>query len=94
MAKNPILDLPLTEVMRAEIALPLQQVFHVYTVGSFLSAWGNPKNQKLISQLFESPAEARNAAATCAAWLGISTQASPANALPGWWVESNTATKS
>ena len=38
MPRNPILDWPLTTVMRQEIALPLQHVLHVYTVGNFLAA--------------------------------------------------------
>jgi hypothetical protein len=89
---NPILDLPLTQVMRSEIALPLQQVFHVYTVGSFLNAWGNPKNQPLIEQVFDNPEQAHHAVATCAAWLGMVTPASPASTIAesnGWWVPGN-----
>ncbi len=84
MPKNPILTLPLTEVMRAEIALPLQQVLQLYTVGNFLSAWRNPKTQKYIEQVFDSPQQARHAAATCAAWLGIATR--PTTSVPvAWW---------
>src|SRR6266478_7866252 len=71
MTRNPILGLPLNEVMRSDIALPLQQVLKVYTVGNFLSAWRNPKSQKSIEQCFETPQQARHAAATCAAWLGV-----------------------
>jgi hypothetical protein len=48
MAKNPILSLPLNQIMREEIALPLQQVLQIYTVGNFLSAWRNPKTQKFV----------------------------------------------
>jgi hypothetical protein len=33
MSRNPVLDLPLTAVMRSEIALPLQHVLKLYTVG-------------------------------------------------------------
>lgn len=84
MSKNPILGVSLSEVMRPEIALPLQQMLHLYTVGQFLSAWRNPKNQKLIEQIFESPQQARHAAATCAAWLGI--YAPPTHSpVPAWW---------
>ena len=62
MTRNPILGLPLHEVMRSDIALPLQQVLKVYTVGNFLSAWRNPKSQKSIEQCFETPQQARHAA--------------------------------
>src|SRR5438874_10104562 len=34
MTRNPILDLPLTAVIRAEIALPLGQLLSICTVGS------------------------------------------------------------
>lgn len=84
MAKNPILNVPLTEVMRSEIALPLQHVLQLYTVGSFLQAWRNPKNHKSIEQVFDSPQQARHAVAVCAAWLGIHSAAAP-NPIPGWW---------
>ncbi len=84
MSKNPILALPLNEVMRAEIALPLQQMLQLYTVGNFLSAWRNPKSQKFIEQVFDSPEQARHAAATCAAWLGVATR--PTMNIPvAWW---------
>ena len=83
MYKNPILGLPLTSVMRSEIALPLQQMLNLYTVGNFLSAWRNPKSQRSIEQVFQSPQQARHAAATCAAWLGIATL--PSQPVPAWW---------
>ena len=70
--------------MREEIALPLQHVLKIYTVGNFLNAWRSPKYQKNIEQLFESPQQARHAAATCAAWLGVRTPAAP-NPVPAWW---------
>lgn len=84
MFKNPVLGVPLTEVMRAEIALPLQQMLHLYTVGNFLSAWRNPKAQKSIEQCFDTPQQARHAAATCAAWLGIPTPPM-VDSVPAWW---------
>jgi hypothetical protein len=81
--KNPVLSLPLTAVMREEIALPLQ-VMQIYTVGGFLKAWRSPKNHKMIEQIFDSPAQARHAAATCAGWLGVRTRAE--HSVPGgWW---------
>jgi hypothetical protein len=70
MSRNPILDLPLQNVMRSEIALPLQQMMQIYTVGHFISAWRNPKNQRRIEQVFDSPDQARHAFSVCAAWLG------------------------
>jgi hypothetical protein len=75
--------MPLTEVIRQEIALPLQHL-SVYTVGGLLSAWRNPKNQRCIEQLFESPQQARHAVAVCAAFVGIPTQA-VAGSVPHWW---------
>src|SRR4028118_717907 len=76
-ARNPILDLPLSAVMRSEIALPLQHVLRLYTVGSLLHAWRNPKNHRSIEQVFDSPQQARHAVAVCAAWLGVQTLATP-----------------
>jgi hypothetical protein len=85
MTRNPVLDLPLNEVMKADIALTLQHILQIYTVGNFLKAWRNPKNHKSIEQVFSSPQEARHAAAICANWLGIRTLAAPDSAIPGWW---------
>lgn len=90
MLKNPILDLPIGQVMRPEIALPLTHVMQIYTVGNFLSAWRSPKQQKGIEQLFESANQARHAAATCAAWLGVRTAAAP-NPVPAWWLHDGLA---
>ena len=84
MSKNPILDLPLSAVMRSEIALPLQHVLKLPTVGCLLNAWRNPKNHRSIEQVFDTPQQARHAIAVCAAWLGVQTLASPA-AVPAWW---------
>lgn len=83
MARNPVLDLPLGEVMRSEIALSLQ-VIKIHTVGALLHAWRNPKNHHNIEQIFDSPEQARHAAATCAAWLGVQTQAI-ATPVEAWW---------
>jgi hypothetical protein len=85
MAKNPILDLPLTAVLRTEIALPLQHVLHLYTVGAFLNAWRNPKNHKSIEQVFESTQQARHAVAVCAAWLGVQSVSATVSFVPDWW---------
>ena len=83
--KNPILGLSLTSVMRPEIALPLQHVLQLYTVGNFLNAWRNPKAQKSIEQCFDSPEQARHAAQTCAAWLGINIAPTHQTAVTAWW---------
>jgi hypothetical protein len=84
MMKNPILDLPVSAVMRAEIALPLQHVLQIYTVGGFLKAWRSPKNHRMIEQIFDTPQQARHAAAICAAWLGVRTLAQHKPVAP-WW---------
>lgn len=82
--RNPILDLPLLDVMRFEIALPLQHMLNLYTVGNFLSAWGNPRNHKSIEQVFDFPEQAHHAAAICAAWLGIKIAVGH-DPNQGWW---------
>ena len=84
MTKNPVLDVPLNQVMRDQIALPLQHVLQIYTVGGFLKAWKNPRNHRSIEQVFDSPQQARHAAAVCAAWLGIPIKAQ-SNPAMGWW---------
>lgn len=88
MSRNPILDLPLNEVMRPEIALPLQHVLNVPTVGSLLNAWRNPRNHRSIEQVFDSPEQARHAVAIFAAWLGVNTPASP-EVVAAWWETEN-----
>ena len=70
--------------MRSEIALTLQHVLKIPTVGTLLNAWRNPKNQRSIEQVFDTPTQARHAIAVCAAWLGIQTLAAP-NPVPEWW---------
>lgn len=84
MARNAILDLPLSEVMRPEIALPLQHLMNLYTVGHLLNAWRRPRNHSAIERLFDNPAQARHAIAVCAAWLGVNTHAS-VETVSAWW---------
>lgn len=84
MLRNPILALPLTAVLRPEIALPLQQVLHLPTVGALLRAWRSPKNHKNIEEMFDTPEQARHAIAVCAAWLGVQTAPS-SKIVPAWW---------
>jgi hypothetical protein len=86
--KNPVLALPLSSVMRSEFALPLQQLLNIYTVGCFLRAWRSPRMQRSMEQLFDSPEQARHAAMTCAAWLGIQTQATH-EPVAAWWTHAN-----
>ncbi len=83
--KHPILSLPLSAVMRSEIALPLQHLMHIYTVGSLLKAWQNQRNHSHIERLFDSPEQAHHAVATCAAWLGVRTQVTH-EPVAAWWV--------
>ena len=83
--RHPVLNLPLSQVMKPQIALTLQHVLQLYTVGSFLNAWRNPKNHRSIEQVFDTPQQARHAAAVCATWLGI--QSSITHQVAGaWWV--------
>lgn len=85
MAKHPILDVPLDQVIRPDIAMPLQQMLRLYTVGNLLSAWRSPRNQRSIEQIFESPAQARHAIAVCTTWLGYET-APLSSPVPAWWI--------
>jgi hypothetical protein len=82
--RNPVLDIPLTEVIRPEIALPLQQILNLQTVGNLLNAWRSPRNHRSIEQLFDSPQQARNAVAVCATWLGVQMKPQH-NPTMGWW---------
>ena len=91
MMKNPIRELPLTQVMRPEIALTLQHVLRIYTVGSLLDAWRNPKSQRSIEQVFESPQQARHAVATCATWLGVQWDGMQRAGAGGWWTDDRQA---
>jgi hypothetical protein len=72
--------------MRTEIALPLQHVLRIYTVGAFLQAWANPKNHRSIEQVFDTPEQARHAVSVCAAWLGVRSAFTPMpSPATGWW---------
>ncbi|MGN6627851.1 MAG: hypothetical protein ACTHLZ_03290 [Tepidisphaeraceae bacterium] len=71
--RNPILDVPLSHVLKPQIALCLQQVLRVYTVGNLLELWQDPRDQRRIEQLFDAPDQARHAISVCAAWLGFDT---------------------
>lgn len=84
MSKNPILDLSLSQVVKPEIALVLSRVHGVHTVGGFLRAWRSPRRRQQLCQAFDSPAQARHAAAVCATWLGVRGPALHA-APTGWW---------
>ena len=84
MCNSPVLEVPLSSVIRIEIALPLQHILKLYTVGSLLKAWRNPKNHRSIEQVFDSPEQARHAIAVCANWIGINTLAHH-EPVPAWW---------
>lgn len=81
---HPVLDVPLADVLRADIALPLQHLLKIYTVGSFLRAWENPAAQPSITHLFDSADDAHSAAALCATWAGWTNAALPAGSAAGW----------
>jgi hypothetical protein len=84
MTKNPVLDLSLRDVLRPEIALSLQHVLQLYTVGNFLRAWKSPRSQRSIEQIFDTPEQARHAAQVCATWLGVPVVPTPQQ-IPAWW---------
>ena len=71
--RNPILDVPLNQVLKAEIALCLQQMLRVYTIGNLVELWQDPRDQRRIEQLFDTPDQAGHAVSVCAAWLGFET---------------------
>lgn len=82
---HPVLDVPLSDVLRPEIALTLQHLLKLYTVGGFLQAWENPTSQTHIAHMFETAEHAHSAAALCATWAGWTNAALPAaSATTGW----------
>lgn len=81
---HPVLDVSLADVLRPDIALPLQQLMRIYTVGSFLRAWENPIAQPQIQHLFDSAEHAHSAIALCATWAGWASAALPAGSAAGW----------
>lgn len=83
--KHPVMELPLISVMRPEIALILQQIMQIHTVGSFLTAWRDPRNHRSIEQIFDTPEQARHAAAVCATWLGVQVRPVHVSTAP-WWL--------
>lgn len=84
MARNPVLSIPLASVLRSEIALTLQQVLQIHTVGGLLQAWRNPRNHRSIEQVFDTPQQARQCVATCATWLGVKSSVTLGQ-VPAWW---------
>jgi hypothetical protein len=78
------MSIPLQSVIKPQIAIMLQQLLGLHTVGAFLNAWRDDEMQRHIEQLFDSPAQARQAITVCATWLGL--RARPVQDLPGcWW---------
>lgn len=84
MSRNPVLTVPLSSILRPDIALPLQHVLQLHSVGGLLKAWRNPRNHRRIEDFFDSPEQARHAVATCANWIGIQTLAHH-EVVPAWW---------
>ena len=82
--RHPILDLPLSSVIADQYAMTLQQILKLYTVGNLLGAWQQFENQKYIEDVFNTPEQAHNAIATCAAWMGFQTVAAP-KPVAAWW---------
>jgi len=76
MSGNTIASLPLRELLQPDVALALQQMLGIHTVGGFLNAWRDKTARRFIEHVFESPQQARAAAATYAAWLGGAAVAS------------------
>jgi hypothetical protein len=84
-AEHPILSLPLSTVIKPQIALMLRHLMQLHSVGAFLNAWRDVDGQRSIEQLFDSPQQARHAVTVCATWLGLRTR--PMHQIPGdWWI--------
>lgn len=81
---HPVLDVPLTDVLRADIALPIQQLLRIYTIGSLLRAWSDPLSQMQIRNLFDSAEHAQLAVSLCATWAGWTNSALLASDAIGW----------
>jgi hypothetical protein len=71
---DAILDVPLTSVLKPEIALALQQMLRLYTLGNLLEAWHDSREQRRIEQLFDSSEQAHHAVSVCATWVGFDVQ--------------------
>jgi hypothetical protein len=93
MQRNPNLDMPLTMVVRPEIALVLQKVLDLYTVGGLLEEWRTQRGQRRVEELFDTPEQARQAVAVCASWVGGQTTLS-AGVVPTWWAAEEAGAKS
>ncbi|MGH7178612.1 MAG: hypothetical protein ACREJC_14640 [Tepidisphaeraceae bacterium] len=84
--RDPILNMPLNQVLHRQFALPLQQILQLYTVGHFLSAWQSPRCQRSIEQVFDDPRQAQQAAHVCAAWVGLESAPLPIR-VQQWWAD-------
>ena len=82
--QSAILRMPLRHFMRSDIALQLEHLCSIHSVGGFLSAWRRPDVQPRIELAFETPGQARQAAAVCLAWLGRPALFVP-SPVPIWW---------
>ncbi len=84
MFTNSIIMMPLSEVLRSDIALSLRYTMHIHTVGSLVAVWNNRQSRVHVEHLFDSPEQARHAVTTCAAWMGIG-EAPTSVAVSSWW---------
>lgn len=83
--QSAILRMPLRHFMRTDIALQLEHLLSIHSVGGFLQAWRRPDVQPRIELAFETPGQARQAAAVCLAWLGRPAFFVP-SPVPTWWI--------
>lgn len=81
---SAVLRMPLRQFMRADIALQLEHLYAIHSVGGFLNAWRRPDLQPRIELAFETTGQARQAAAVCLAWLGQPAMFVP-SPVPAWW---------
>ncbi|MCC6241038.1 MAG: hypothetical protein IT448_12140 [Phycisphaerales bacterium] len=87
---NPVINVPLAQVMRSEIALPLGHILNIHTVGQFVRAWYSPRNQKSIEQIFDTPEQARHAASICSTWVGATNHATTMTPNT-WWINDDSS---
>jgi hypothetical protein len=92
MDRNPNLDMPLTMVLKKEIALSLQRVAQIYTVGGLLEKWGKGRGQREVEELFDTPEQARQAVAVCATWVGGQTTLKT-GVVTTWWAAEEAGAK-
>ena len=90
MQRNQILDLPLSHVMGEEIALTLQDVLKIYTVGNF-STPAKPPQPAEHRAGFRHPAASAPRAGRLRRWLGVQTVAAPNPVRASWSADTGVA---